>query len=150
MKKIIAFLLIASSIILSTKAQNFIEVNTDIIDMSSGDVAWGDYDNDGDLDLYISGSDTGLYDKYIGVSKIYRNDNGEFADIGVDILGVHIGALADWGDYDNDGDLDILIGGFSDEYATYPNETLENIIETITITLDIKAKIEGNTILLHQ
>jgi hypothetical protein len=139
MEKIIAFLLIAPVIILTTKAQNFIEVNTDIIDMSSGDVAWGDYDNDGDLDLYISGSDTGLYDKYIGVSKIYRNDNGEFTDIGADILGVHISALADWGDFDNDGDLDLLISGADDLFMgqskVYRNDN--------GIFIDINADIKG-------
>ena len=36
-----------------------------------GSVAWGDYDNDGDLDILLSGySDTNI------ISKIYRN-NGD-------------------------------------------------------------------------
>ena len=35
-------------------------------------MAWGDYDNDGDLDLLIAGADTGGY----GVVALYRN-NGD-------------------------------------------------------------------------
>jgi len=35
---------------------------------------------------------------------------GEFADISAGLPGLHIGSVA-WGDYDNDGDLDILLTG---------------------------------------
>lgn len=66
--------------------------------------SWGDYDNDGDLDLLI-----GMRD---GTQKLYRNDAGEFIDVaaetGVDFTaggyrGVH------FIDYDNDGFLDIYL-----------------------------------------
>jgi hypothetical protein len=78
--------------------------------LSSGAVAWGDYDNDGDLDLAIAGYSGGAL-----ISKIYRNDNGSFTDIAADLAGVGNSgrkpALA-WGDYDNDGDLDLVIAGW--------------------------------------
>jgi hypothetical protein len=73
--------------------------------MDWGDAAWGDYDNDGDLDILVAGNGE-AYHK----TKIYRNDNGDFSDINIDLLGV-FGASVDWGDYDNDGDLDILLTG---------------------------------------
>jgi len=81
-----------------------------LIDVKQGTVAWGDYDNDGDLDLLVTGqNDT------TRISKIYRNDAYQpnvrkFVDIGAPLIGVQNGAAA-WGDYDNDGDLDILLAG---------------------------------------
>jgi hypothetical protein len=70
--------------------------------------AWGDYDNDGDLDILLTGLGNGGNE----VSKVYRNDGGAFgfADIGAGLTGVAEGSVA-WGDYDNDGDLDILLAG---------------------------------------
>ncbi len=74
------------------------------VDYSSAD--WGDYDNDGDLDILLTGTAAGLH----RVSRVYRNNGGTFTDIGALLPGVHWGSAA-WGDYDNDGDLDILLTG---------------------------------------
>ncbi|MBN2129687.1 MAG: VCBS repeat-containing protein [Sedimentisphaerales bacterium] len=85
----------------------FTDVSAGLTGVSSGPVAWGDYDNDGDLDLVMAG--------YTGSSQlatIYRNDSGAFADIGAGLTGVSSAAAA-WGDYDNDGDLDLAIAGAS-------------------------------------
>ena len=72
----------------------------------SSSVSFGDYDNDGDLDILIIGN-TGSSK----ISKVYRNTEGNFSlDTGITITGVHEGA-ATFGDYDNDEDLDILITG---------------------------------------
>jgi predicted nucleotidyltransferase len=76
------------------------------VDESS--VAWGDYDNDGDLDILLTG-DKSFYDP---ISKIYKNNgNNTFTEqTGISLTGVYNGSVA-WGDYDNDGDLDILLAG---------------------------------------
>ena len=72
-------------------------------------MAWGDYDNDGDLDILLTG-DHGSGGR---VAKVYRNDGGgTFTDIGAGLTGVYDSSVA-WGDYDNDGDLDILLTGYS-------------------------------------
>ena len=75
--------------------------------MFSCSVAWGDYDNDGDLDILLTG-DSDTYP----ISKIYRNngDNTFTEQTSIALTGVFC-CSAKWGDYDNDGDLDILLTG---------------------------------------
>ena len=82
----------------------------EIIDLSHSSVAWGDYDNDGDLDLLITGW-LGTYDNY--ASRIYKNTDGKFTDSGIVLAGVSSGTShsAEWMDLDNDNDLDIIITG---------------------------------------
>ena len=64
--------------------------------------AWGDYDNDGDPDLYVAND--------FGRNNLYRNEgDGTFTDVAA-AAGVEdpaAGMSAAWGDYDNDGDLDL-------------------------------------------
>ena len=77
--------------------------------VSSGGVAWGDYDDDGDLDILLAG-DTGVFI----VTEVWRNDGGgTFTLASTDPTGVYSGDVA-WGDYDDDGDLDILLAGRTD------------------------------------
>jgi predicted nucleotidyltransferase len=70
-------------------------------------VAWGDYDNDGDLDILLTG-----YSGSAAVSKIYKNNgDGTFTEqTSISLAGVQYSSVA-WGDYDNDRDLDILLTG---------------------------------------
>ena len=86
---------------------SFTNMNAGLLNLFSSSTEWGDYDNDGDLDILITGSrgsGLGLF------SKVYQNENGTFTDINAGLLGVYFGD-ASWGDYDNDGDLDILLIG---------------------------------------
>ena len=75
-----------------------------------GAVAWGDYDNDGDLDVVITGTSSGG----ALLASLWRNDGGAFTDAGANLPGMDLG-FAVWGDYDNDGDLDLLFGGNSND-----------------------------------
>jgi len=79
-----------------------VDINAALTGVQYCSLSWGDYDNDGDLDLALAGSDVG-----VRVSNIYRNDGGNFVDIGASLTGVFI-VLFSWGDYDADGDLDWL------------------------------------------
>jgi hypothetical protein len=89
---------------------NFIDINAALQSVQWGDVDWGDYDNDGDLDILCSGL-TGPI-SYPLVTKVYKNDNGIFRDTNSLLPGIFWGSSI-WGDYDNDGDLDILLSGES-------------------------------------
>ena len=77
--------------------------------LAASHVGWGDYDNDGDLDLALMGNIPG--DRVAG---IFRNEGGSFSqDTSQVMTGLDNGHLA-WGDYDNDGDLDLVTTGQSD------------------------------------
>lgn len=78
--------------------------------VGNSSVAWGDYDNDGKLDILLTGNSFGAR-----ISKIYKNNgNGTFTEqTSVSLTGVSNSSVA-WGDYDNDGNLDILLTGLSD------------------------------------
>lgn len=84
----------------------FTDINAGLVELVDCSLAWGDYDNDGDLDLALAG-----YDGVSPISKIYRNDAGTFIDIGADLVNVSDCSLA-WTDFDNDGDLDIALAGW--------------------------------------
>jgi hypothetical protein len=83
--------------------------------------AWGDYDGDADLDLVVSGesNDSG------SITRIYRNDGDAFVNIQAGLTGVAYSSV-DWGDYDRDGDLDLVVAGRArrDQYTYRPHATL--------------------------
>lgn len=85
----------------------FSDISAGLTGVNSGSVAWGDYDNDSDLDILLTGAVSGSR-----ISKIYRNDSGYFFDISAGLTAINSGSAA-WGDYDNDGDLDILLSGYN-------------------------------------
>ena len=86
-------------------------------------VVWGDYDNDRDPDLYIA-NDTN--DNYL----YQNNGHGKFTNVAF-YAGVALGENGemgsgmgtDFGDFNNDGFLDLIVTNFQDEVAIlYKNE----------------------------
>jgi hypothetical protein len=69
----------------------------------SRQVSWIDYDNDGDLDLFIAFRDK--------PNRLFRNDGARFADVTVEAAvgdpRKSVGAV--WFDIDGDGDLDLFV-----------------------------------------
>ncbi|MDE0323524.1 MAG: VCBS repeat-containing protein, partial [Candidatus Poribacteria bacterium] len=86
-------------------------------------IGWGtaffDYDNDGDLDIFVTNGSTFQELKQPEVlipqpDALFRNDgDGVFTDVsestGIAALPLRVGRGATFGDYDNDGDVDIFI-----------------------------------------
>jgi Tfp pilus assembly protein PilF len=102
----------------------------DVVVAASGDlavdaddgarVAVGDYDGDGDQDMFVSSSVPGSSQ---ATNYLFRNEFGRFEDVLSD-AGVRRdagGAGARFADYDNDGLLDLLILG-PDGIALFRNE----------------------------
>ena len=78
--------------------------------VKEGATAWGDFDGDGDLDLAVIGEDDTSNMRFL----IFRNDGGGNFTKAAEPLGINLGfkrGSVDWGDYDGDGDLDILVSG---------------------------------------
>ncbi|MEJ1928815.1 FG-GAP-like repeat-containing protein [Nostoc sp. NIES-2111] len=89
----------------------FTDLAAGLTGVGNSALAWGDYDHDGDLDLLVSGL-TNPATNTTGVSIVYQNTGGSFTDVGAGLMGFGYSAAA-WGDYDNDGDLDMILSGFS-------------------------------------
>jgi hypothetical protein len=85
--------------------------------------AWGDFDNDGDLDIYTTN---------LGRNGLWQNLGGSFADrsnsSGVDDAWIGWGTV--WFDYDNDGQMDVYVanGVLGPTYAwNQPSKLFHNL-----------------------
>ncbi len=66
---------------------------------------WGDYDNDGDLDMFVANNELQL-------NRLYRNEGGDnFTKITNEIVANEVSSSVGsaWGDYNNDGKLDLFV-----------------------------------------
>jgi hypothetical protein len=87
-------------------------------------VVFGDYDADGDADIYVANDSSPNF--------LFQNQaDGTFAEVAI-VSGVghsedgqeQAGMGVAFGDYDNDGDQDLFVTNFSDDYNTlYRNES---------------------------
>jgi hypothetical protein len=95
-------------------------------------VVMGDYDQDGKLDIYVANDST--------PSSLYRNNgDGTFTDVGPQ-AGVaysgegqeQAGMGTDFGDYDNDGWLDLVKGNFSDDTKNLYHSNRDGTFSDVT------------------
>ena len=105
---------------------------------------WSDYDNDGDIDMYLSKcrASAALGDPQ-RINLLYKNNgNGTFTESGA-AAGVNDGSQS-WSsaieDYDNDGFMDILLSNISDTNKLYRNNgdgTFTDIFATTGIAAQV-------------
>ena len=95
-------------------------------------VAWGDLDDDSDLDLYVANDGH--------PNSLFRNEgSGRFVDVallsGTAYSGTgrpQAGMGVALGDYDNDGDLDIFVTNFSQDHNTLYRNDGDDIFADVT------------------
>ncbi len=100
--------------------QDFPNLSTD------GVVRWIDIDNDGDLDLFMTGASSPC-STLCFESLLYENVNGKFEQLDVSFLPNDLSQIyyADWGDYDNDGDLDAIVAIYNVNTMAYQTVIFE-------------------------
>ncbi|MCS6991744.1 MAG: VCBS repeat-containing protein [Chitinophagales bacterium] len=111
---------------------------------SSGScVTAGDYDQDGDLDLFVGGRVIPAHYPMAAPSHILRNDGGQFTEVtrevAPDLVNPGLVCAALWTDYNNDRQTDLLVTGewmplmiFQNEGGKLVNKTKEAGIEHIS------------------
>lgn len=115
--------------------KGFSPVQTPFVAIRSGFAHWADMEGDGDMDLLISGETT-----MGAISKVYRNDRRQgFTDIEASLMPLYM-SDGEWGDYDLDGDLDILISGMATDYSfltrIYRNDGVQQTTQAYAQTAD--------------
>ena len=97
-------------------SDHFVDIHAFSEGLNRGSVHWVDFDNDGYLDVFVTGCP---FNSIYGAkfTRLYRSDQaGHFLPVPLDLPPG--GADSDWGDYDNDGDLDLMLTGIN--YSATP------------------------------
>ncbi len=104
---------------------NFTLISQPQIRMKSyGSADWADMDGNGWLDFIMHGEGTGSFDPNDWKYTIYRNEDGIFSEAFIyeRTRQFSVGGAAVLQDIDNDGDPDVLFGGWSDRLIPSPRQ----------------------------
>ena len=112
----------------------FEEVQSPALNITDGsfDAAWGDVDNDGDQDAYVTREDP-------WPNVLLRNDgSGAFTDVTPAPLAITDRSQgATWGDYDNDGDLDLFVTNWQAPNHLFRNDGTLNFTDVTVAGMDV-------------
>ena len=103
--------------------------------------AWEDYDNDGDLDLYVAND--------FGRDNLYRNDSGTFQDISEEaqVENSASGMGIAWGDYDRDGWMDSYVSNMWSSAGRRVTQQPQFKVDDIEVKKRLQRFARGNTLL---
>ncbi len=93
--------------------------------IASQAAGWADFDNDGDVDLYVAGEFNGQHPDARNRGRLYRNrGNGTFEDVAskAGVLNQGGGKGVAWGDYDEDGWPDLYVSNMNQPGRLYHNQ----------------------------
>jgi hypothetical protein len=130
-------------------------VVTDVIPASAlfTNCAWADYDNDGFIDLYVSWGNPFVSPSTSALFLYHNEGDGTFERVTEGEIVTRRGGFPSWGDYDNDGFVDLLLssGAFSVNLSQlYHNDGNTNawlnvkLVGTVSNRSGIGAKVRVN------
>lgn len=82
------------------------------IDGAYMSVSLGDYDNDGDLDLFSTNIGLNSFGDYMPHALLRKNDDGTYTEVSPpEVSNLQFGWGSSFGDWDNDGNIDLFFAG---------------------------------------
>ncbi|REE01506.1 MBG domain-containing protein [Marinoscillum furvescens] len=99
----------ASTLFTNNGDGTFTEVNAGLAALAESAAAFVDFDNDGDLDIALSGN----VEVSINATRIYLNDAGTFTESTMELMELNEGSMA-WADLNHDGYPDLTLTGTDD------------------------------------
>ncbi|MFW5974620.1 MAG: FG-GAP repeat domain-containing protein, partial [Bacteroidota bacterium] len=90
----------------SASAQSFSYQSSEIPPMTRSSIAFGDYDNDGDLDMVIGG----MINAFEAATYLFENQEGTFVQTDTELPAISDGVVL-FGDVDGDGYVDLFLSG---------------------------------------
>jgi hypothetical protein len=103
--------------------------------------SWEDFDDDGDLDLYVAND--------FGRNNLYQNNDGRFSDVAskVGVEDIAAGMSASWADFDHDSRMDLYVGNmFSSAGLRITGQSRFQKRATSTVRDDFRRHARGNTL----
>lgn len=122
------------------------------VPISTGSAAWGDYDNDGLVDLFVCGEYASGSSESPGRQtdprnrcRLYRNQgDGKFVDVAAaaGVINERHARGAAWGDYDDDGRLDLFVSNRDGPSRLYHNQG-DGSFRDVAPSLDVTGPLGG-------
>ena len=104
--------------------------------------SWADYDNDGDLDLYVGNEST---DELLAPCQLFRNEgDGTFLDVAgqAGVENYYLAKAVVWGDYDDDRFPDLYVSNLNGENRLYRNNrdgTFSDVARDLSVATPLKS-----------